>query len=257
MGDVFVMECSTVPTVVGSDVSFAIKQGNVRQIRNWPLRYVECETIAPPQHRLQWGVNTFGPRYDSYKAFRIGSKEYNLELGMRSTNSGGRLMRLEDQRVGVASLTLASQFRLRYWNDHSFWWWPTGGGTDQGDTAGLGMSYVLGGDGFPLRDGWQWRDVNLNMRLATGIPVKGSVVTTTKGTFYSEVEFSGIDRGDVDLNATLTNRDQQRLMVGIWVNSGQLRNVVQSKVVHKTLDIPQLPPTKQVEVMLYFKLEKW
>jgi hypothetical protein len=55
----------------------------------------------------------------------------------------------------------------------------------------------------------------------------------------------------------MTNRDQQILTVGLWVNSGELRNLVQSKAVHKSLDIPELPRTYQVEVMLYLKLEQW
>jgi hypothetical protein len=159
--------------------------------------------------------------------------------------------------VGVATLTLAGQYRLSYWNDHAFWWWPMGGGTDQGDTAGLSMTYMLGNRGFPLLDAWQWRDVNVALRLATGIPDKKSVVTQQGTMFYSNVEFSGIDRGDIDVNTVMSNRDQQILTIGLWVNSGELRNAVQSKLVHKSLKIPELPKTDQLEVMLYLKLERW
>jgi hypothetical protein len=257
MGETFLMQCSTVPTVIGSEVRFSLKTAEVRQIKSWPLRYISCEEITPPQSRLQWGVNTYGARLDSYKALRLGSDDYSLQIGMRSTNSNSHLRRVEEQRVGVATLTLAGQYKLSYWNDHAFWWWPMGGGSDQGDTAGLSMSYGLGNRGFPLLDAWQWRSVNVAMRLATGIPDKKSVVTQQETTFYSQIEFSGIDRGDIDLNTVMTNRDQQILTVGLWVNSGELRNLVQSKAVHKSLDIPELPKTYQVEVMLYLKLEQW
>ena len=257
MSDIYLMQCTTVPSVIGSEVRFSLKIGEVRQIRSWPLRYVSCDEITPPQARLQWGVNTYGARLDSYKALRLGSDAYNLQIGMRSTNSNSHLRRVEEQRVGVATLTLAGQYRLSYWNDHAFWWWPMGGGTDQGDTAGLSMTYMLGNRGFPLLDAWQWRDVNVALRLASGIPDKKSVVTQQGTTFYSNVEFSGIDRGDIDVNTVMSNRDQQILTVGLWVNSGELRNAVQSKLVHKNLKIPELPKTDQLEVMLYLKLERW
>jgi hypothetical protein len=55
MSETYLMQCTTVPTVIGSEMRFSLKLGEVRQIKNWPLRYISCEEITPPQYRLQWG----------------------------------------------------------------------------------------------------------------------------------------------------------------------------------------------------------
>lgn len=256
-GETYVAQCSTVPTITGSEMRFSVKSSEVKQIRHWPLRYVQCEEITPPQHRLQWGVNTFGARLDSYKGLRLGSKSNNLELGFRSTNVDGRswIAPVERQRVGVATLTLGGAFKLSYWNDHAFWWWPMGDGGDQGDTAGLTTSYNLGNQGFYLFDGWTFQTMSLTLRLATGIPQRSSAVTQGGTTFYSHVAFDGIDRGDIDVNTSLFNRDQQRLDIGLWVDSGKLRHAIQSDLVHRSLGIPEFPETSKLEVFIYIKLE--
>jgi len=277
VGEKYVLACSTVPEISGTEVKFSIKSGSVTQLRDWPLHAVECQTITPTQSRLQWGVNTFGPRLDSYKALRLGDERYNFEIGMRSTNAGGRLRAVEEQRVGVAPLTLAGQYQLSYWNDHAFPFWPTGAlieaekgvqrltngaytpakATDQGDTAGFRFSLLAGNQGFPLKKGWQFQSLNISLRLATGIPDLSSTVTRPDGKFYSRVEFDGIDHGDIDVNATLTKSDQQRLTVGIFVNAAEIRQATQGKLVHQTLGIPELPYKGQKEAMIYLKLEGW
>jgi hypothetical protein len=257
MGDQFFVACNTVPEIDGTEVRFSIRTCDIVQIRNWPLRYITADTIVPPQCRLQWGVPVCGPRLDSYKALRLGDERYNLEIGMRSTNAGGSLKDVEEQRVGVATLTLGGQFKLSYWNDHKFWWWPMAGGTDQGDTAGMRFSFNLGNQGFPLIKGWQWQTLNLSLRLATGIPDKKSVREENGRTFYSNVTFSGIDHGDIDLNSTLTKGDTQRLTVGVFVNSGAIRDATQNKLVHNNLSIPEVPATGRVDAMIYLKLEGW
>lgn len=53
---------------------------------------------------------------------------YNLTLGFRSTNTTANdvLQLVANQRVEVASVTIAGRVRFKYWNDHAFWWWPMG-----------------------------------------------------------------------------------------------------------------------------------
>lgn len=257
--ETFLAQCPSVPAINGSEVRFSIKTSDIKPILNWPLKYVSCNEITPPQHRLQWGVPTYGARLDSYHGVRIGGRKNYLNLGFRSTNTDnqGSIGPAENQRVGVASLTLDGQFRLSYWNDHKFWWWPMADGGDQGDTAGLQMSYNLGNHGFYLFDSWKFQTLNLSLRLASGIPNRNSAVTRNGTTFYTDVAFDGIDRGDIDLNTNLTNRDQQRLDIGIWVNSGKLRHLIQSDVVHKSLDIPEFQETNKFEVMIYLKLQRF
>ena len=80
MGDVdsdsFILACPTVPVIRGSEVRFSIPDASQAYTPlDWPLAYVSCGEIAPPQVlRSQWGVPTAGPRYDSYSGVRIGSR---------------------------------------------------------------------------------------------------------------------------------------------------------------------------------------
>lgn len=255
MGDRFFAACNTVPEIDGTEVRFSIKTCEIVPLRDWPIRLVKADTIIPNECRIQWGVPTCGPRLDSYKGLRLGDEKYNLELGMRSTNAGGHLMSVEEQRVGVATLTLDGKYKLKYWNDHYFPFWPMGGGTDQGDTAGVQFSYNLGNRGFPVGSGWQFETVSLTLRLATGIPDKSSVQTIDGRTIYSRVAFDGIRHGDLDLNTTLSKKDTQRLSVGLVINSEKIRDATQNKLIHRNLKIPELPATNDFGAIIYFKLE--
>jgi hypothetical protein len=48
-----------------------------------------------------------------------------------------------------------------------------------------------------------------------------------------------------------------RMDVGITVNTGHVRNAVQSKLVHHSLGIPEFPSTDQRQVMMYVRLTNW
>jgi hypothetical protein len=264
MGDVdsdsFILACPTVPVIRGSEVRFSIPDASQAYTPlDWPLAYVSCGEIAPPQVlRTQWGVPTGGPRYDSYSGVRIGSPTTNLTLGARSTysNAESRLAPVEQQRVGVASLTLGGRVRFKYWNDHQFWWWPMGDGGDQGDTAGLQFAYNL--RPHELRTGgWRFDDLSLTLRLATGIPNRASAVPLRDGSVYSQVRFDEINRGDVDVSTSLTGPRAQRLEVGILLNSDSVRHATQDRAVHHTLGIPEFPRTGRLELMMYLRLTNW
>jgi hypothetical protein len=260
MPDTFIVSCPTVPVVHGSEVRFSIDEPlRVLRLLNWPLAYVSCGEITPPQPlRSQFRVPTSGARYDSFSGLRLGSDRNNLTLGARSTytSQDGPLSSGEQQRVGVASITLGGRVRFKYWNDHRFWWWPMGDGNDQFDTAGLQFSYNL----VPHRlsiGGWRFADLSLTLRLATGIPNRNSAVPMGDGFVYSEVRFSEINRGDIDLSTSLTNKVAQRLDVGILVNSDAVRHVTQDRLIHQNLGIPEFPQTGRLEVMMYLRLTNW
>ena len=259
MPDIFMGECPSVATIHGSEVRVSLHEPlRARPILDWPLSHITCGEIIPNQFRTQWGVSSWGARYDSFQGMRFGNARNNLTLGARSTNtsSDDPLGAVANQRVGVASVTLAGQVRFKYWNDHRFWWWPMADGGDQGDTAGLQFSYNLAQ--HHLQSGsWMFEQVHLTMRLASGIPERNSAKPMGDGLIYTEVRFPQVDRGDIDVSATLTHRQLYRLDVGFTVNSGVVRNVVQSKVVHRTLGIPEFPRTNQQEVMMYIRLTNW
>jgi hypothetical protein len=256
-GKKYLFECPSVATIAASEMRVTVSAGEIRPILNWPINFVSCREITPPQLRLQWGRQTEGARLDSYSGLRLrlGSPDTYLDYGFRSTNATGPLASVENQRVGVASLTIDGKYRLQYWNDHAFPWWPIGDGGDQGDTAGLSLSYTMGKQGFPLSRGWYWSQIRLSLRMATGIPDRSSAAAKDGTTIYTRVEFEDVDRGDVNLNALFGNIEQQQLDVGITVNSGAVRNFVQSKGVHRNLKIPEFPKTDHLEVMVYFRLQ--
>jgi len=131
-----------------------------------------------------------------------------------------------------------------------------GDGGDQADTAGWQVSYNLAPHNLSTH-GWQFEDLNLTFRLATGIPNRNSGVPMGDGLVYSEVRFSEVNRGDVDLSSTLTNRLGQRLEVGILVNSDAVRHATQDRLIHHNLGIPEFPQTGRFEVMMYLRLTNW
>ena len=256
----FMLACPTVPVIRGSEVRFSIDEPlRVVQPLDWPLAYVSCGEITPPQPlRTQWGVSSGGPRYDSYTGFRLGNADNNLTLGARSTHSNGdsRLHDVEHQRVGVAALTLGGRVRFKYWNDHAFWWWPMGDGGDQGDTAGLHFAYNLRPHSL-MTQGWTFESISLTLRLATGIPNRASGKPMGDGKVYSEVRFDEINRGDVEIGTTLSNTRAQTLDIGILVNSDHVRHATQDRMIHHSLGIPEFPRTGRLEVMMYLRLMNW
>jgi hypothetical protein len=252
-------ECPSVATVIGSEVRVSVREPlRARQLLSWPIAHIACGEIIPEQLRTQWGVPSQGARYDSFNGVRFGNAQTHLTLGARSTNTTGNdsLSAVANQRVGVATVTIAGRVRFKYWNDHSFWWWPMADGGDQGDTAGLQFSYNLAP--HQLQSGrWSFQQVNVTLRLASGIPNRSSAKPMGDGMIYTEVSFPQVDRGDVDLSTMLTHRKLYRLDLGLTVNSGALRHAVQSRGVHHNLGIPEFPKTNQQEVMLYFRLTNW
>jgi hypothetical protein len=250
--------CPTVPVIRGSEVRFSIDTYKARPLLQWPLTYESCGEIIPVQNRLQWGNPTSGARYDSYSGLRIGSKNNNFTLGFRSTDasSEGQIAPVERQRVGVASLTLRGMVQFKYWNDHSFWWWPMGDGGDQGDTAGFQFNYNLGRHELSAGD-WFFKDLSLTLRLATGIPDRSSAQPMGDGQVYTKVRFSDINRGDIDLSTRLTNRKAMNLTLGITVNADAVRHATQDRLIHHSLGIPQFPQTGKIESMFYVRLTNW
>jgi hypothetical protein len=262
MGE-YLFGCPTVPVVRGSEVRFSVDTYQAMPLLKlplfkWPLGYENCSEIIPPQPRVQWGLPTNGARLDSYKGLRIGSWRNNLAVGFRSTDasSDSRIALAERQRVGVAALTLGGMVQFKYWNDHYFPWWPMGDGGDQGDTAGFQFNYNIGHHRLAIQD-WSFRELSLTMRLATGIPNRASAVPRGDGKVYTEVQFSEIDRGDVDLSARLTNRHAQNLTVGITVNADAVRHAAQDRLIHHTFGIPEFPQTGKLEAMIYVRLTDW
>ncbi len=257
MGEV-VFGCPTVPVVRGSEVRFSINTYKLTPLLEWPISYESCGEITPVQQRIQWGLPTLGARYDSYSGIRIGSPKNNLTLGFRSTDasSDGRFAAAENQRVGVASLTVGGMAQFKYWNDHKFWWWPMGDGGDQGDTAGFQFNYNLGAHNLSA-GGWDFKELSLTLRLATGIPNRSSAVPMGDGQIYTSVAFDDINRGDIDLSTRLTNRKVGNLTVGLTVNTDAVRHATQDRLIHHNLGIPEFPQTGKSEVMMYFRLTDW
>lgn len=254
----FLLQCPTVPVVRGSEVRFSADMRSTKRVFDWPFEYVSCGEVILDQPRIQWGVPTEGARHDGFTGFRLGSEENNLTLGARSTSvsSKSRIAAAEEQRVGVASLTLGGRLQFRYWNDHAFWWWPMADGGDKGDTAGVLLGYNLAPHQLSIGE-WDLQFVNLTMRLATGIPDRSSAVPSTNGQIYTRIEFPEIQRADLGASLHLRGRNTQRLEIGFTVDTDEVGHGVQNVGVHRTLGIPELPKQNKVEVQVFIRLTNW
>jgi len=237
------------------------KDGTRYNLRGLPwLSYLSFTELAAPQHRLQWGQPTSSGRRDSYSAVRIGSEEWHLDYGLRSTmttadTSPNQLSQVENQGVGFASLRL-KYVVLSYWNDHGFWWWPLADGGDQGDTAGLSLGYLPTNGGLPLQGNWKLSSIIFNMRLASGIPVRGSEALQPDGRLvYQQVVNPEISRGDLNIATQLTTPKGHAVEFGFGISSGAFRNWVQSQIIHRSLDIPEFEADDHLEGYFWLKYE--
>jgi hypothetical protein len=178
----------------------------------------------------------------------------SFTIGARQTIVGDEspLAKVENQRIGIATV-MAGHLSFSYWNDHKFWWWPMGDGGDQGDTAGVQMRWNVSHKNWPVH-GWRIQNLSITMRLATGIPDCGSAQPMRNGSVYTSVAFSAVDRGDIDLNLSLLGPKARWLEAGITVNSGAVRNAVQSKTVHHLMNVPEFPKTNQFGAMVHMRL---
>jgi len=257
MSDVFLAQCNTVPTIVNSEMRISVSTRQIKKLPQWPIAWEGCVEATPAQLRTQWGKPTSGGRIDGFNGFRLGSAANNLTIGTRvtQTTTDAPMADLENQRVGVASLTVGGRFRLKYWNDHGNWKLPISDGGDQGDTAGFQLSYNLGPHGVQT-GGWTFQKVDLTMRLATGIPTRGQTKNVGGYDVYTGVRFNDVERGDLNLNATLTKPVlHQRLDVGMTLNSAAIGHFFQNTVVHDKLGIPRFQKSHgRSEVHLYFRL---
>src|SRR3954469_126180 len=118
------------------------------------------------------------------------------------------------------------------------------------------FSYNLGHHNLPPHD-WTFKDLSLTLRLATGIPNRASARPMGDGQVYSSVQFGEINRGDIDLSTSLTNRKAQNLTIGLTVNADAVRHVVQDRAIHHSLGIPEFPQTGKLEMMMYLRLTDW
>lgn len=194
--------------------------------------------LSPNQLRLQWGQETEGHRIDSWSGLRWGTRDWAIEALVRTTYASGKLARVEDQQVGMLRLTLGGHFTGEYYNDHRFLWFPMGGGTDQGDTAGVRLNY--GKIGAPIAQGWQLEGVGANLRLATGIPDRNKTVDIGGHPFYTDVAHDEVRRGAVSLSANFLHPGSgYSLTVEGGLDSERIRDATQNKLIHRNLDIPE------------------
>lgn len=242
----------------------------------------EVTDPGPGNTRLQWGVPTWGRRTDAHailsaridrpfagligllsnKSDYTGNerrREFSLTpyVGARQTASPGGIP--ENQRVGLAGLKMGNprgvELDLGMWNDAPMVFGPLGSEGDKLDTGG-GYLKVAGLE--TLRHGiapnrWALHQIAVTIRMATG--VHGDALSEVNGyTYYADVRFPEIDRGDVSLGATFLKTKKQPIQtmeIGLGINSGRVRHAVQTEVIHKPLKVPGFPMTDHVQSYLY------
>jgi hypothetical protein len=226
----------------GHDMRFAlIRESEFQLPANFSL--TSKYELSPDQLRLQWGEVTQGYRIDSWSGLRFGSHDWAVEALVRSTYASGDIAPVENQRVGAIRLTLGGHFIAEYYNDHYFPFFPMGGGTDQGDTAGV--SARADRLGLHVISGWELDQLGANLRLATGIPNRDSTVNLGGHTFYNDVAFDRIRQGLLSLSATFRNPNLgMSLMLEGGANMDAIRDATQNRLIHRPLGIPEFQNTR-------------
>lgn len=246
-----------IPTVPLSELGESYQTGNHYYVTKIPnLRLVTFSQYTHSDQRLIFGQATGSSREDSYSAIRIGTERNHIDYGFRMTTVSNdsslyNMQQVEEQRVGFISGQIAS-FTFAYWNDHGFSWWPTGDAGDQGDSAGLSLGYNPR-DGIGLGDSWILKNLSLNLRIATGIPVRGSESMEGDEMVYQEVIRPDISRGDLFLQGQLT-KGNTIIDAGIGIDSGLLRHGIQSDLVHKNLGIPEFKSDNHFSGYLFVRI---
>jgi hypothetical protein len=233
----------TASTTSGHDMRFALLRESKLKLAG-PLSLTSRYELSPDQLRLQWGKAVQGHRIDSWSGLRFGTDDWSVEALIRSTYASGELAQVENQTVGALRITLGGHFVGEYRNDHRFLWFPMGGGTDQGDTAGV----ILKADklGLPVAGGVTLESVGANLRLATGIPDTRKTVELGGRRYYTDVAFDEIRQGVLSLSASFEDKDRGLLLtVEGGANTDQVRDLFQNKIVHRTLGIPEFQPREQ------------
>jgi hypothetical protein len=199
--------------------------------------------LSPDQLRLQWGEVTQGHRIDSWSGLRFTGRGWAVEALVRSTYASGDIAPVEHQQVGAIRLRLGDGFVAEYYNDHFFPFFPMGGGTDQGDTAGV--SARVERLGLHLGKGWELDELGANLRLATGIPNRDRTVDVGGRTFYNDVEYDRIRQGLLSLGATFRNPDLgMSLRLEGGANMDAIRDATQNRMIHRPMGIPEFQNTQ-------------
>jgi hypothetical protein len=241
-------------TTAGHDMRHSLLRESRLKLAG-PLSLTSRYELSPDQLRLQWGQVVEGHRIDSWSGLRFGTDDWSVEALIRSTYASGRLAPVENQTVGALRITLGGHFVGEYRNDHRFLWFPMGGGTDQGDTAGV----ILKADklGQELPGGVTLESVGANLRLATGIPDTRKTVEIGGRRFYTDVAFDEVRQGVLSLSATFADKERGLLLtVEGGANTDQVRDLFQNKVVHQTLGIPEFQPRAQAAPFFSLTLDK-
>jgi len=224
-------------TTIGSDMHFSLLRESKLKLAG-PLTLTSRYELSPDQLRLQWGQAVEGHRIDSWSGLRFGSDNWSVEALVRTTYASGRLAAVENQTVGALRVTLGGHFVGEYYNDHRFVWFPMGGGTDQGDTAGLMLK--LDKLGQQIGGGVALESVAANLRLATGIPDRGKTVEIGGRRYYTDVGYDQVRQGVLSLSAAFVDKRRGVLLtVEGGANTDQIRDLFQNQIVHRTLGIPE------------------
>lgn len=212
--------------------------------------------LSPDQLRIQWGEVTQGYRIDSWSGLKFGGPDWSIEALVRNTYASGSISPVEHQQVGAVRLTMG-YFQAEYYNDHYFPVFPMGGGTDQGDTAGLSLR---GRDlGVRLGDTWRLDEVSANLRLATGIPdqTEGRTSQVDGHTFYDNVAFDQVRQGLLSLGVTLRRPDiGLSLKLEGGLNADYIRDATQNEMIHHPMKIPEFRNRDKVQPFFGLTLTK-
>lgn len=217
-----------------------------------PLYYRSLTKLTPPQIRIPWNVSTEGSRIDSLSGIGIEFQNFSLDIARRTTYfATGEIAKAERQKVGYVTMRIL-RLRMQYYNDHYFIFFPMGGGTDQGDTAGFNI-YWLQKDIFKIFN-LSIDQLGFGLKLATGIPNQNydKIKKINGRKVYSEVELNEIVMGTLYASLRLRHNSGVKFELQLGIDSSEVGDFFQNRMIHRPLNIPEFEKPNYIRPYISF-----
>jgi len=201
-----------------------------------PVYYRSLMKLSPDQKRIQWNIASSGYRIDSTSAVGFELEQFSIEVAQRKTYASGPIAAVENQKIGYFTLRVC-RIRFQYYNDHYFVFFPMGGGTDQGDTAGFNVYY------FPQNEyrifNFRLGMIGAGLKLSTGIPNQTKKAQIGERLIYPDVEFNQVSTNILYGSARFEHSSRIKVELQLGIDSGAIGETFQNRLVHRNLGIPE------------------
>jgi hypothetical protein len=239
-----------VPIVSESDAGLSEINSIGRQFERWNFGG-SIQQWAAELPRFLLDQPTLGARTDATLILTVGGESARVIVGRVTAVANGVLARLETQTSDIVGMG-AGSWSLYIWNDtihHTDQSIYTGGGKVDVDTS---KWVVTLGD-------YRLDKISLGLRVGTGIPDRSEVEQIDGHLQYKTegIKFPDASKGHVIASATFVDREGRELELTGVVSSGDVQNLVQSKILHSGLGLaPEFPNTRELGIFVNAVLKR-